>query len=54
MKYGRVIREVEEALEVLYNREGFGFMNDEHKLEVKLKEDKRGHIILEKEKGWRH
>jgi hypothetical protein len=32
LKDDRVLREVEEALEVLYNREGFGFMNEEQKM----------------------
>jgi len=35
---------------VLYNREGFSFMNEEQKSEVKVLEDKRRHILLEKEK----
>jgi hypothetical protein len=48
MKDHRVLREVEESLEVLYNREGFGFMNEEHKMEVKVLEDKMRHIFLEK------
>jgi hypothetical protein len=38
---------------VLYNREGFSFMNEEQKSEVKVLEDKRRHILLEKEKEWR-
>jgi hypothetical protein len=35
---------------VLYNKEGFGFMNEEHKNEVKVLEDKRRHNLFEKEK----
>jgi hypothetical protein len=48
-KKDRVLREVEESLEVLYNKEGFGFMTEEHKIEVKVLEDKSRHIIFEKE-----
>jgi hypothetical protein len=53
MKDDRVLREVEEALEVLYNSEGFGYLSEEHKIEVKSLEDKRRIILLEKEKEWR-
>jgi hypothetical protein len=35
-------------LEALYNREGFGFMNEDHGNEGKVLEDKRRHILLEK------
>jgi hypothetical protein len=45
---------VEEALEVLYNSDGFGYLNEDHRnLEVKLLEDKKRNILLEKEKEWR-
>jgi len=52
LKDDRVLKEVEKDLEVLYNREGFGFMNEKQKI-VKVLEDKRRHILLEKEKEWR-
>jgi len=45
LKDYRVLREVGESFEVLYNREGFGFMNEEHKNEVKVIEYKRSHIL---------
>jgi len=38
-------------LEVLYNREGFGFMNEEHNSAVKGLEDKRRHFFWKKEKN---
>jgi hypothetical protein len=53
LKNDKVLREVEEALEVLYNREGFGLMNEEQNNEVKVLEHKRQHILWEKEKEWR-
>jgi hypothetical protein len=53
MKYDRILIEVEEALEVLYNSQGFGNLSEEHKIEVKSLEDKRRFILLEKEKEWR-
>jgi hypothetical protein len=39
-------------MEVLYNSEGSGYMSEEHKFELKLLEDQRRHVILEKEKEW--
>jgi hypothetical protein len=44
---------VEDALEVLFNNDGFGNLNEDHKLEVKLLKDKKRNILLEKEKEWR-
>jgi hypothetical protein len=32
MKDDRVLREVEESLEVLYNSEGFGYLSEEQKM----------------------
>jgi hypothetical protein len=52
-KDDKTLREVEEALELHYNSEGFGYLIEEHKLEVKLLEDKKRQILLEKEKEWR-
>jgi hypothetical protein len=50
MRDNMVLRGVEEALDLIYNSEGFGYMSEEKKLEVKILEDKKRHIILEKEK----
>jgi hypothetical protein len=47
MKDDRVLREVEESLEVLYNSEGFWYLSE---IEIKSLEDKRRIIHLEKEK----
>jgi hypothetical protein len=40
-------------METLYNSEGFGYLNEAHKMEVKLLEEKKRNLLLEKEKEWR-
>jgi hypothetical protein len=47
LKGDNVPRELEEALKLLYNREGFGYMNEKKKNELKVLEDKRRYILLE-------
>jgi hypothetical protein len=53
MKDDRTLKEVEETLAYFYSNEGFGYINEERKVEIKLMEDKKRHILLEKEKEWR-
>jgi hypothetical protein len=52
-KDDRLLKEVEEGLETLYNSEGFGYLTKTHKLEAKQLEEKKRNILLEKEKEWR-
>jgi hypothetical protein len=49
----RLLKEVEAGLETLYNSEGFGYLTETQKLEVKQLEEKKRNILLEKEKEWR-
>jgi hypothetical protein len=44
----KIVREVVEYLALHYDNEGFGYLIEEYKLEVKLLEDKKRHILLEK------
>ena len=48
LKNIKVLQEVTKALEVLYNNKGFGFINEEHKIEVEILEDKNRCTFLEK------
>jgi hypothetical protein len=41
---------VEDDLAVRYNSAGFGYLIEEHKREVKMLEDKRRKLLMEKEK----
>jgi hypothetical protein len=41
---------VEENIASFYNSEGFIYINEERKVEMKLLEDKKRHILLEIEK----
>jgi hypothetical protein len=49
----RLLVEIEDQLECCYNREGHGFLTNEQKNEIKLLEDKRRKILMDKEKEWR-
>ncbi len=49
-KHDRILKEVEDFMEVLYSRDGFGYINKDQKLEVKLLEVKKRNILSEKGK----
>jgi len=49
----RLILEIEEQLELCYNREGFGFLIEDKNYEIKILEEKKRKILLDREKEWR-
>jgi hypothetical protein len=53
MKDDRILKEVEETLASFYSSEGFRYVNEKRKVEIKLLEEKKRHILLEKEKEWK-
>jgi hypothetical protein len=49
----KLLKEVEEGLGTFYNSEVFGYLNEAQNMEVKLLEEKKRNVLLEKEKQWR-